>query len=571
MALNKKMATLTLVVIVLLGGWLRLQGLNWDQGYHLQPDERYISMVLSSLSPPKNLTEYLDPNKSSLSPYIHNFGAYIYGQLPLTVMIYLSRWVEMEGYDRTYLLGRGISAMLDTLSIILVYKLGKRLWNEMMGIVGAAFYAFSPLAIQYSHFMTMESWLVFSWLIMILILTRLPHQPFAKGWFVMTGLIGVGLGAAMAVKLNSVALVPLVAATILLSFKDSPWRTPRRILLGYFGSLGILGGVTVLSFRFFQPTIFASVSWLDWSLRQDFYQAFNFQRQAIDGKVMFPPQWQWVNTPRWWFPLKNIVLWGMGSAAGGLAVVGIIWQIWRIRHIGGQDVLKKAWRLLLAAWITGVFLWQGGKFVRIMRYYLPFFPLYALFAASAVDSFKRFNLAKARLNLRIIVMAASIISSGLWALMFTNIYRTTTTRIAASEWIYQNIPDGSKVMLEEWDDPLPLSLAGYPAKKYVSAMEPVYAPDDEKKKLLIDGWINKYDWIILSSRRAKGSIGRLPNQFPLMSRFYKDLESGTLGFVKVTEFTSFPKFQFSIDDSYAEESFWVYDHPKVEIYQKLEE
>jgi hypothetical protein len=564
-----------LVVIILLGAWLRIQGLNWDQGYHLQPDERYISLVLTALGPPESWREYIDPNLSSLSPYIHGYGAYIYGQLPLTVLTYLSRWLGMEGYDRAYLLGRGISAMLDTLSIVLVYKLGKKLWNGKVGIIGAGFYAFSPLAIQYSHFMTMESWVTFIWLAVILILTRLPRRGAAG--LAMTMAVGVLLGAAGAVKASSVVLMPLVMVTVgLLSFKDSPWRTPRRILLIILAA--------IFSFRFFQPTIFQSASWLDWSIRKDFYQAFNFQRLAIDGRVMFPPQWQWVGTARWWFPLKNIGLWGMGPAAAGLAAIGIIWQIWQIRRISpvfakapafAKASAGKQIRLILAVWIVVIFFWQGEKFVKSIRYFLPFFPLYALFAAGAIDGFKRSNLAAARLDLRTIAVALSVTSSAVWALMFTNIYRTPTTRVAASEWIYKNIPPLGKIMLEEWDDPLPVSMPGYETVDYQTEMVGVYAPDDDKKKDQIDRWVRNFDWIVLSSPRAKGNIGELPREFPLMSSFYSGLDSGKLGFTKVAEFASVPKFsifnfQFSIDDSSAEESFWVYDHPKVEIYQKLD-
>ena len=116
---------LALILIIALGAVFRFTGLNWDQNKHLHPDERYISMVLSALTPPKNLTEYLDPNRSSLSPYIHNFGSYIYGQLPLTMMTYLTYWTNMVGYDKAFLLGRGLSALLDTLAILLTFKLGK--------------------------------------------------------------------------------------------------------------------------------------------------------------------------------------------------------------------------------------------------------------------------------------------------------------------------------------------------------------------------------------------------------------------------------------------------------------
>ena len=129
-------------------------------------------------------------------------------------------------------------------------------------------------------------------------------------------------------------------------------------------------------------------------------------------------------------------------------------------------------------------------------------------------------------------------------------------------------------MLEEWDDPLPLSLPSYAGISYKTDMVPVYAPDDEKKQALIQKWLHHYHWIVLSSYRAKGGIGKLPIQFPLTSRFYKDMESGTLGFVKAAKFFSYPSlvigpWSLVINDSSADESFWVYDHPTVEIYKKI--
>ena len=134
-------------------------------------------------------------------------------------------------------------------------------------------------------------------------------------------------------------------------------------------------------------------------------------------------------------------------------------------------------------------------------------------------------------------------------------------------------------MLEEWDDPLPVQMIGYEAVKYQTEMVGVYAVDDEKKQEQINRWTRDFDWIVLSSLRAKGSIGELPGEFSLMSNFYSGLDSGELGFVKVAEFTSYPKLDCSlffahcsllIDDSSAEESFWVYDHPKAEIYKRIQ-
>ena len=42
-----------LVLILLAGAYLRTAGLDWDEGQHLHPDERFLTMVESGISPVK--------------------------------------------------------------------------------------------------------------------------------------------------------------------------------------------------------------------------------------------------------------------------------------------------------------------------------------------------------------------------------------------------------------------------------------------------------------------------------------------------------------------------------------
>ena len=281
---------------------------------------------------------------------------------------------------------------------------------------------------------------------------------------------------------------------------------------------------------------------------------------------MFPPQWQWMETTPVIFLIKNLGLWGLGPAVSILLIIGLAVSAYLM--IKNRNFMLATLFLFILA-IVG---YNGMKFVKTMRYAVPLLGILAVFSGVGADwLIKKIKIAGRILTAGLFIMAL------IWAYMFTAIYRNQQTRIAASQWIYSNIPSGSKIMLEEWDDPLPLQMTGYEAVKYQTEVVGVYAPDDEKKKEQINRWLMDFDWIVLSSPRAKGSIGRLPQQFPLMTRFYRELESGTLGFMKAAEFTSYPKLDCSlfsahcfllIDDSLAEESFWVYDHPKVEIYKK---
>lgn len=551
---------LLLISIIFIGAILRFSGINWDQGHHLQPDERYISLVLSSLSQPKNLGEYLDPNHTPVSPYLSGFGAYIYGQLPLSTISFLSNYYNLTGYEKEYLLGRFLSASLDLISILLTFLLGRKVFNSKIGLIAAAFYAFAPLPIQYSHFMVTEIWLVTSWLVALLLTLEFKTQPS----LLRAVVVGLAIGAALAVKANAAVLGIMALGLMMLPNKIVSRDFINFIRLEFKGLsyLIIAGAVAVLAFRFFQPTIFKQASWLDWSLRQDFQSAFKFQQMAISGQVMFPPQWQWVGTIKWWFPLKNLVLFGLGPIFGLLVLVGVV-------TVTISSIKKRNWIQVYLIFITlGYFLWQGGNFVKIMRYFLPFVPIYAILAAAAIDGITKLNR-----KLGETILAIGILTTMTWAVMFTKIYRVEQTRVTASRWIYKNIPSSATIAIEEWDDPLPLFLPGQNPSQYQVFQMAVYAPDDTEKRKKIEEWIGAADWIVLSSYRAKGTIGRLAKKFPLMSRFYQDLENGSLGFVQAAEFTSFPSFQIGswrleINDSSAEESFWVYDHPIVEIYKK---
>src|SRR5687768_14432587 len=51
---------LALIVILVLAIALRTRGLNWDEGEHLHPDERFLTMVETAIRLPNSLGQYFD-------------------------------------------------------------------------------------------------------------------------------------------------------------------------------------------------------------------------------------------------------------------------------------------------------------------------------------------------------------------------------------------------------------------------------------------------------------------------------------------------------------------------------
>lgn len=164
----------------------------------------------------------------------------------------------------------------------------------------------------------------------------------------------------------------------------------------------------------------------------------------------------------------------------------------------------------------------------------------------------------------------------LWTLMFLNMYSKPNTRIQATEWINQFIPYGSTLAVEHWDDRVPI----YDPGKYTYEELPLYdIPDDDVKWKMINEKLRRTDYIVIASNRLYAPLQRLnnceetyPRCYPITSKYYEKLLDNKLGFVKIAEFSSYPtlhvlRYTFRINDDGADESFTVYDHPKIMIYK----
>jgi len=153
-------ALLLLVLILAAGAFLRFRGLFWGEYQYLHPDERFLVMVGSSISPVGSLSEYWNTDMSSLNPHNVGHGLYVYGTLPMFLTRFAVEWIYgRSGLDEMTNVGRGLSAMFDLCSIFLVYLIARRIYDRRVGLLAAAFSAFAVLQIQQSHFFTMDTFI----------------------------------------------------------------------------------------------------------------------------------------------------------------------------------------------------------------------------------------------------------------------------------------------------------------------------------------------------------------------------------------------------------------------------
>jgi hypothetical protein len=162
----------------------------------------------------------------------------------------------------------------------------------------------------------------------------------------------------------------------------------------------------------------------------------------------------------------------------------------------------------------------------------------------------------------------------MWTLTFEHIYSKTTTRIAATIWMLRNIPAGSTLAVEHWDDRLPLM---YGERFQFQELTLYDQPDNEMKWQVLNQKLAMSDYIILASNRLYVPLPKLADCskyklcYPETAKYYDKLFKGERGFTKVAEFAddpTIPLLNIPISDQAADESFTVYDHPKIIIFRK---
>ena len=163
-----------------------------------------------------------------------------------------------------------------------------------------------------------------------------------------------------------------------------------------------------------------------------------------------------------------------------------------------------------------------------------------------------------------------------YALGWIQLYLQPHPYRVASEWIFANIPQGSVLVGPHWDDRLPITIPGKePNRTYVmegrEAELPFYERDTKDKVSLVLRRMAKADYIIFPTARISDSIPRIPEEYPYTTPLIQLLWAEKLGFTLEKTFKDRPSFLgVTFNDDLADESFSVYDHPKVVIFKNTE-
>ena len=621
---------MALLAICVLALGLRLYGLSWDEGfpYTPHPDERAILAKVDQISPPSlgDLGVLLNADESPWNP-----RWFPYGSLPLYMLKgveLISALGPGDGISDLRLAGRTISALADVGTVALVFLLGGRLYGRRVGTLAALFAALAVIHIQLSHFFAVDTLLALFTTAALYFMFKVAREGRLTDSLLAGAFVGLGLGTkvSQAPLFGALAVAHVMFALSLAGAPadgDAPLERRGPAALKGFAA-AVIAALAV--FFVVQPYTF-----LDWSrFYSDVVEQsemvrrirdYPYTRQYIDTT----PYWYQVRQLATWglgWPL-GIMAWagllyvslrGMSwrhSAlyiAAGWAVPGAIlvassgfFAIFVASAValgsllGTLTVRRADTRagVLLLSWVVPYLLITGAFQVKFLRYMIPITPFLLLFASRMLLAVWDWAGSKeARQTLKAVVAASVVLllaGTAFYAVAYLGVYSEPHTAVRTSDWINANAAPGSVILKEHWDEGLP-NLRGHSVREL-----PLYNPDGFEKTLTLAHELAGADYLVLFSNRLYGTIPRLPERYPFSTEYYRLLFDGALGYELVNVEATYPNvlgfglsdetfsrpglpdptlatpaelpFEAGLSLGHADESFSVYDHPKLLVFE----
>lgn len=465
------------IVIISLSIFFRIRGIFWGEYMYLHPDERFLIQVGANIASVDSIADYFNTHFSSLNPHNRGHGFFVYGDFPIILTRYIAEVLfKFPGWNEITQVGRVLSSIFDLGSVILIFYIGKKLFNQWVGLLASMFSGMAVLQIQQSHYFTVDTFATFFTTLAIFIAVTIAQTDFSlkkepekkepsdemetpemrRNWIpswrtlILSIIFGVVVGLAAASKINTVTIALLLPLSFFILWEKIPTTDSGAKSELILRDLVVGGIFALISFRIFQPYAFEGPGFFDIQINKLWLNNLLELTSQSSGKVDFPPALQWARRS-FFFSGKNLSLWGLGLPLSIVAWLGVFTMGWRI--------VKGEWKkyLLIWVWTVGYFIWQSSLGNSVMRYQMPVYPMFALMAAWMIYFLFTYQPSEAKWKKPLKISGGflcliSIAGTFIWAFMFSTIYVTPITRIEASNWIFEHVPGPINLMIQQGDE-----------------------------------------------------------------------------------------------------------------------
>ncbi len=441
---KKESNGLLLLAILLLGLALRVIGLDFGRPFRYHPDE--VKLVLQA----GNLLNFHNWSVDTFfairvyPPFFTYVLALVSGIYSALLMLahgatdftLVRQWYYQNPFQ-FHMLARWISVISGTASIYLLYRIGKRLYNEKSGLLAAFFLAVSFIHVRNSHFGVVD--ILMTFLMLASFLAAVGILQTGKLRYYLWASVFAGL--ATATKWNAFLVVLATLTAHLLACTESgrvDWHRlfgrPFWVLLAvWLAAFLVACPMPLLDFKEFLGGVIGGAR---------FQKSATIKMGAGGG---FFSYFTGNQSPGYGFFYDNAFYLAMGWGAVLTFLLGIVVLLARRR--------RSDWLLLVLPIVW--YALMGVMSYKAMRQILPVVPYLLLIAAETLCFLiARIRNARKQLVFAVVWIAAIVLPTGIKALRYGVALTQTDTRSQMKRWIEENLPADSRIGLEEFGPPL---------------------------------------------------------------------------------------------------------------------
>ncbi len=404
---GNRFTLLALVLIFIFGAAIRFYGLQFGlpQQYH-SDEPRKVGVIHRMIQ-----ENTWDPK------YFLHPSLLIYSTMAMKKVQDLIGVERIPGTEY-FVAGRSVSAVAGSLSILLLYFICTRLFDQRAGLLSALSLAAFPLHVTCSRYMKEDALLVFNLLLSMLFVVRAVQDRKVSNLFLASFFAGM---CAASKYTGMLAVVPILYA---------PWLSSRSWKPDPFWVRWVVLSIPLVPLAFILCTPYSILN------SAKFIEDFSSEQNHMEtGHTSAIDAW----SQYWMFHVINSLIPGMTSAVVVFSLVACGVLLWRRRV---EDLLILGMILVFylpAEWV------KAKPAPQPDRYILPCLPFLAAAASGLVSIL---SARKWRILASLSILMLTILPAVRSIHLASEIRHDTRERMA--DWMRANIAPGSKILINGW-------------------------------------------------------------------------------------------------------------------------
>ena len=553
--LNIKKEYILLALILLLGAFLRFDGLSRALPVQFHPDS-YITV--------DNAVRFMHFDFNYDRPFAWPAASIIHGYGIILFVINLFVPVTTLIAVKTIQYGNAITGII---SILLVFFAARKMYNTRTALISSLLFSVMMFHIQFSRNETADSLAIFVMIASLYYIWKIAstsnqskdnrsgkHDLSYMGYTNDNGklrinkdmmIIGALLGLGFVTKYTDLimALPLLIAMLCKYDLFRKIFREKRIDMISLRGFIqsGIIIALSALVVVIIVAPHIAShpVEFLTGMKAEQSIHQGRHGLAATNGMTLIDME----------MSVFQYLAWGFGFPLAILSILSLLFALYRHDK---RDIIISALVLVYCLFI-------GSYPLRLVRYFVPMFPFFAIMIGSMFDySLDKFR-QKWQNYLIYLILSVVFIYSFWYSMAYVNVYAGEDVRVIAGEWMDQNMAPGSQINFGPRINLWMMPAVDY--SRYNMSQTPEY---------LILSKAAYYNIVRLLETPDIYKKSDWGSQYPTQEElsFYDIVyhEKGPYKLVK--SFTKTPEFMgFKVDETNAEYTVWGITHPEIRIYK----